>query len=152
MPVPAFGLGGYRHDVGVVWLSLAARDGSFGNLKRFLSAREMAALDQSGGSAEVLGVEPPRSFGASVRGSEQTVFPDLGLVLGDWGWVALFLQLTVPARSELAWLLRWYGADRLARWMLFLADDRPGRAQCDVGTGEHETERLQRDQSLGWEP
>lgn len=47
MPVPCFAVAGYRHEVGTVWLWIAAWQGALGEPERVLSRREMEALDRA---------------------------------------------------------------------------------------------------------
>jgi hypothetical protein len=97
MPAPGFDLTGYRHEVGVVSMWVAAWQGALGEAERVLSRREMEALDVAGRAAG----EGDRMFalriGAGARGrTAAAAYPDLMLVYG-WGRVAVQL-VTWPHR------------------------------------------------------
>jgi hypothetical protein len=52
LPVPRVDLRRYWHDIGVVWLWVAARNGVFGEIERVFSEREMQAADQIDAAAK----------------------------------------------------------------------------------------------------
>jgi hypothetical protein len=97
LPVPGLDLRMLRHDIGVVWLWLAARSGLFGEAEWVRSRRELIALGE-------------------------TDAPDLVLSVTG-GWVAVYLQLTMPARLRLERALRRYANDPRFAAALFLVDD-----------------------------
>jgi len=79
LPAPGFDLGGYRHEVAVVWLWVAAWRGAFGEAERVLSRREMQGVDRAardaGGEASGFAVSLPARGGS---GSPGLCYPDVG--------------------------------------------------------------------------
>jgi hypothetical protein len=123
LPVPGFVLGGYRHEVGVVWVWVAAWRGMFGEAERVLSRREMEGLDravrEAGEGAVASGFAVPVGRGAT-PGSAGWCYPDVALETSG-GRVAIHLQLRVPGSAMLEGLLAGYRShDRV----LFLTDER----------------------------
>lgn len=128
LPAPGFGPR-YGHARGVVWLWLAARDGTFGPVERVLSEREMRAEDLEGSSDGPFGVELPSSAGGRVH------YPDLLLVLAA-GRVPVVLQGRPPPRAQLRMVLRGYAADARVAAVLFLISDlRVGEIVQSVAAG-----------------
>jgi hypothetical protein len=109
LPSPRVDLKGYRHDVGVAWLWLAAGDGCFGRAAGRYSEREMRSsdrrTDRSGRPFGVgLGMRGP-------RGGERLHYPDL-LVVTDAGHrVAVELELTAKSRRRLDGIMLGYACD-----------------------------------------
>lgn len=106
---PTLDLRAYQHDVGVAWLWLAARGGTFGALREILAERTLRSRD----GARESGVEPlgVRLGGLGPRGLERLHYPDLLLTTADGRRVALELELTPKGRVRLETILAGYGSD-----------------------------------------
>jgi len=81
LPAPGFDLAGYRHDVGIVWLWVAAWEGVFGEPERVLSRREMQALDRAAGQAG----DPDGRFSVPLVGPTTAgpLYPDVMMVFSS---------------------------------------------------------------------
>ena len=109
LPRPRVDLRSYAHDVGVAWLWLAARGGTFGALQEVVSERRLRSHDGSRDpDAEPLAV---RLGGFGPHGRERLHFPDLVLRTAGGRRVALELELTSKSRARLETILAGYGAD-----------------------------------------
>lgn len=122
LPAPGFDLAGHRHEVGVVWVWVAAWWGTFGEAERVLSRREMEGLDRavpegSDGSAGGFAVPVGACAGP---GSAGRCYPDVAVELAG-GRLAIHLQLRVPSSAMLEGLLVGYRSDDR---VLFLTDQR----------------------------
>jgi hypothetical protein len=120
LPVPRSDLRAYRHDVGVAWLWIEARAGTFGALHDFVSERRMRSHD----ATEVGRLDPfaVRLGGIGPGGRECLHYPDLLLVDKAGRRVALELELTGKSRTRREKILAGYGADPRVRLVLYLAD------------------------------
>ncbi len=109
LPPPRVDLRTYAHDVGVAWLWLAARGGTFGPLQEIFGERRLRSLDASREpDAEPLAV---RLGGFGPHGRVRLHYPDLVLRTADGRRVALELELTPKSRTRLETILAGYGAD-----------------------------------------
>jgi len=112
----------YRHDIGVVWVYLAAVNGSFGPYVRVLSERHMRSADQRrqvGGESFAIPLG-----GYTPNGGVRTHYPDVVCVRDDGSRVAVELELTLKSRRRLEAILAGYaGEPRLAHLVYFT--DRP---------------------------
>jgi len=135
-PVPRVDLRRYRHDIGVVWLWLAARNGVFGEIERVFSEREMRVADKVDAAAKYafdLELSPAvrakaadASFGATlesdVPGDPPPVqYPDLVLVVPS-GRLAVQLLLTGVGRDPLDAILSGYALKSSITDVLFLVE------------------------------
>jgi hypothetical protein len=113
----------YRHDVGVAWLWLAARAGTFGPLDEIIGERRLRSHDGARrldpDSREPLGV---RLGGFGPRGRERLHYPDLLLRTADGRRVALELELSSKERTRLESILVGYGADPRIDSVVYLVD------------------------------
>ncbi len=108
LPPPRIDLKGYRHDIGVGWLWLAARDGAFGPTSEIVSEREMRSHDlRSDRIAEPFGVA---LGGLDSYGRPTRHYPDLLIVTSAGQRVALELELTAKSARRLDTIMRGYGA------------------------------------------
>lgn len=127
LPVPRVSLVGYKHDIGLGWLWLAAHAGLFGSLSRVVSERRMRSHD---------GVldRPDQPYGIRLggvdrAGNEQLHHPDLLLIDRRGRRLALELELTGKGRERRELILGSYGCDqRIDRVLYLVQADRAGRA------------------------
>jgi hypothetical protein len=109
LPTPRVDARAYEHDVGVAWLWLAARSGTFGPLEQVVGERRLRSHDGSrDAGSEPLGV---RLGGFGPHGRERLHYPDLILRTRDGRRIALELELTPKSRTRLEAILSGYGAD-----------------------------------------
>jgi hypothetical protein len=124
LPKPKLDLHTYRHDVGVAWLWLAARHGTFGPLSEILAERTLRSRDlaRSRDGTDRLDSEPlgVRLGGTGARGAERLHYPDLLLRTKDGRRVALELELSTKARTKLETILAGYGADPRIAGVVYL--------------------------------
>jgi hypothetical protein len=121
LPRPQIDLRGYRHDVGVAWLSLAARNGVFGPMREVHAERRLRSHDGTAdGRADPLGV---RLGGVGPSGRARLHYPDLVLVGSDGRRFAIELELSPKGRSRLERIIAGYGADPRVDGVLYLVDD-----------------------------
>jgi hypothetical protein len=125
-PPRAPDLSHYQHDVGVAWLWLAARAGTFGPLDAVIGERRMRAHD----AALERGTEPlgVRLGGVGPRGKECLHHPDLLLRTADGRRIALELELSPKSRTRLEKILAGYGADPRFDGVVYLVE-RPAIAR-----------------------
>jgi hypothetical protein len=117
---------GYRHDVGVGWLWLAAHAGVWGEMREVVSERAMRSRDGRSPGSERFGV---RLGGLGPGGRERFHYPDLLLVDPRGNRIAVELELTSKDKRRLEGILAGYAADPRVAAVLYLVD-RPavGRA------------------------
>ena len=132
LPTPRVDVRAYEHDVGVAWLWLAARSGTFGPLEQVIGERRLRSLDGSRDpGSEPLGV---RLGGFGPHGRERLHYPDLILRTGDGRRIALELELTAKSRTRLETILSGYGADPRFDGVVYLVD-RPAVARSVQAAG-----------------
>jgi hypothetical protein len=122
LPTPRLDLRSYQHDVGVAWLWLAARGGTFGPLRAVIGERRLRSHDGTAeGRRDPLGV---RLGGAGPKGHDRLHYPDLLLVSAEGKRIAVELELSWkgPARTER--ILAGYAADPNIAAVLYLVDSR----------------------------
>jgi hypothetical protein len=121
---PQLNFNEYRHDVGVGWLWLAARAGSFGKLRglttdRRMQAEDAAALAAGSGSRWGVGVGLLGS-----HGQPQRHYPDLMLDMASGHRVAVELELTAKSSRRLNRIMTGYASDASIDSVLYLAASR----------------------------
>lgn len=122
LPAARPDLRGYRHDVGVAWLWLAARDGVFGQVTALQSERELRSHDRNPDrEGRPLGVG---IGGVGPRGGERLHYPDLVLETPRGHRVALELELTPKSTHRLNQIMRGYAFDPRTDAVLYLVPDR----------------------------
>jgi hypothetical protein len=123
LPRPSVDLRTYRHDLGVVWLWLAAREGRLGPVNRLLTEREMRSHDQRQGKTgfERFGV-PVEGYDRS--GRRRVHYPDVLVVASDGGRVALELELSLKSRRRLEGILVGYGGEPRLTGVVYVTDSR----------------------------
>jgi DNA-binding MarR family transcriptional regulator len=131
LPRPHVDLRAYAHDVGLAWLWLAARDGTFGPLREVLSERTLRSRDglpradrQEAGAEQPLGV---RLGGRGAGGRERLHYPDLLLVTPEGRRVAVELELSPKSQARRERILAGFGSDPRIDAVLYLVD-RPALA------------------------
>jgi hypothetical protein len=121
-----FDLGEYRHDVGVAWLWLAARQGAWGAMSEVVSERRMRSADASREpGSRPMGV---RLGGFGQHGKERLHYPDLLLVTPQGHRVALELELTAKSRTRLEAVIGGYAADPRIDAVVYLVDADKGNS------------------------
>lgn len=130
LPAPRIDLRAHAHDVGVAWLWLAARGGTFGALSAVVSERTMRSLDgrQDGETETVSGPLGVRLGGRGPGGRERLHYPDLLLVTPDGRRIAVELELSAKGAGRREKILAAYGADARIDAVLYLID-RPALAK-----------------------
>jgi hypothetical protein len=109
LPPPSIDLKGYRHDVGVGWMWLGAREGAFGPTSQVIGEREMRSHDlRAGRTAEPFGVA---LGGLDSYGRLTRHYPDLLITTGDGRRIAFELELTAKSARRLDTIMRGYGGD-----------------------------------------
>jgi hypothetical protein len=124
LPQPRLDLRGYRHDVGVGWLWLAARAGRFGELTGLAADREMRAADTRAAAAGA-----PVRYGVGLgllgsHGQPQRHYPDLMLETSSGHRVAVELELTAKSSGRLNRIMRAYASDASIDSVLYIAANR----------------------------
>jgi hypothetical protein len=109
LPAPKVDVHSYQHDVGVAWLWIAARRGTFGPLREVVGERRMRSHD----GARDRDDEPfaVRLGGVGPWGRERLHYPDLLLRTADGRRVALELELSSKGRARRERILAGYAAD-----------------------------------------
>jgi hypothetical protein len=124
---PRFHLGGYKHDVGVAWLWLAARAGTFGPIDEVLGERRLRSHDG-------VGERPSEPYGVYLGGydrwgAQRLHYPDVLLIDSRGRRLAVELELTSKGRERRELILGGYGADRRIGRVLYVVENHPhGRA------------------------
>lgn len=134
LPTPHLDLKGYRHDVGLAWLWLAAQNGAFGRLDGVVSERAMRSADRR---VKGLDSDGPASGGpfagerygigvaaAGPRGGLALHYPDLLLETATGHRVAIELELTAKAPRRLDRIMLGYAADARVDGVLYLCPTR----------------------------
>jgi hypothetical protein len=132
LPAPRVDLKGYRHDVGVAWLWLAAQNGGFGRLEAVVSERTMRSADrrrERPGIAPVGEPGPGERYGIGVaasgpRGGLALHYPDLWLETATGHRVAVELELTAKGPRRLERIMLGYAADARVDAVLYLCPTR----------------------------
>ncbi len=121
LPRPAIDLRSYGHDIGLVWVWLAARDERFGPFERLVSEREMRSQDEreAASSANRFGV-PVEGYDRS--GRQRVHYPDVLIVGPDARRVAVELELSVKGRRRLERILVGYRGEPLIRRVVYLTN------------------------------
>ncbi len=120
LPVPRRDVRAYRHDIGLAWLWLAARDGAFGPLREVISERSLRSLDGPRRRAD-----PPlavRLGGTGPNGGERLHYPDMLLITERGHRVAVELELSGKGRARREHIRDGYGADPRVDAVLYLVE------------------------------
>jgi hypothetical protein len=121
LPTPRRDVHTYVHDVGVAWLWIAARRGTFGPLREVVGERRMRSHD----GARDPGSEPfgVKLGGVGPRGRESLHYPDLLLRTDDDRQIALELELSSKGRVRLERILAGYAADPRIDGVVYLVQN-----------------------------
>lgn len=124
LPTPQLDLRAHAHDVGVAWLWLAARGGTFGPLSAVVSEGAMRSLDgrRDEQSATLPGPLGVRLGGTGPGGRERLHYPDLLLITPDGRRLAVELELSAKGATRREKILAGYGADARIDAVLYLVD------------------------------
>jgi hypothetical protein len=126
-PEPSFEPGGYRHDVGVGWLWLAARAGAFGRLDGILTEQAMMAADRAAIRDKSLsGGHVAHGIGLGVftqHGNPKRHYPDLLLRTHTGHRVAIELELTRKSRHRMTRIMSAYASDARIDRVVYLVPD-----------------------------
>jgi hypothetical protein len=126
LPTPRLDLHNYEHDIGLAWLWLAARRGTFGPMSEILAERTLRSRDGAAdreshaGESHASGALGVRLGGTGPRGRERLHYPDLLLRTADGRWVALELELSTKGRTRLESILAGYGSDPRIAGVVYL--------------------------------
>lgn len=121
LPTPRRDVHTYEHDVGVAWLWIAARCGTFGPLQEVVGERRMRSHDGArDGGVETFAV---KLGGVGPRGRKALHYPDLLLHTADGRRVALELELSSKGRVRLERILSGYAADPRVDGVVYLVQN-----------------------------
>jgi hypothetical protein len=121
---PRLNFNEYRHDVGVGWMWLAARAGSFGDLRGITTDRRMQADDLA---ARAAGIAPPWGVGLGMlnsHGRPQLHYPDLMLDTASGHRVAVELELTAKSAGRMNRIMNAYASDARVDEVLYVTANR----------------------------
>jgi hypothetical protein len=123
LPAPKVDVHSYQHDVGVAWLWIAARRGTFGPLREIVGERRMRSHD----GARDRDDEPfaVKLGGVGPWGRERLHYPDLLLRAADGRRVALELELSSKGRARRERILAGYAADPRFDGVVYLVQSAP---------------------------
>jgi DNA-binding MarR family transcriptional regulator len=148
LPPPRLDQMGYRHDVGLAWLWLAARTGAFGSLAAMHSERQMRSHDgRSAAGGERFGV---RVVGEGINGGERLHYPDLLLETAAGHRVAVELELSAKAPARLERIIGRYVSDRRFDAVLYLVDDNRRAQQIRAAAAKLGAAKFVHVQSVVW--
>jgi hypothetical protein len=110
----------YRHDEGLGWLMLAARQGRFGPIRAVISERRMRSHD--GRSTEPATRFGVRLGGVGPGGRDRLHYPDMVVVTESGHRVAFELELTTKSPDRRERILAGYAADRRIDAVIYLGE------------------------------
>jgi hypothetical protein len=129
-PPPRVDLKAYRHDIGVGWLHLAARQGVFGTLTDLRLERELRADDQR---ADREGPPAGIGVGTFARGGQPSRhYPDLLVRSAGGDQIAVELELTAKSTDRLRQIMRAYASDHRIAAVLYLVPDAAGARRIET--------------------
>ena len=122
----------YAHDVGVAWLTAAARRGLFGELSEVVSERRMRSED----GRDDRGQEPHgvRYLGGGGRagGAERLHYPDLTVVTASGRRIAFELELNLKGAARRERILLAYAGDPRFDAVVYLVATRQDRRTLEA--------------------
>lgn len=129
-PAPRVDLKAYRHDIGVGWLHLAARQGVFGTLTDLRLERELLADDHR---ADRQGPWAGIGVGTFARGGQPSRhYPDLLVRTADGHQIAVELELSAKSTDRLRQIMRAYASDHRIAAVLYLVPDAAGARRIET--------------------
>lgn len=148
-------LAGYRHDVGVAWLALAARAGVWGELSDVVCERRMRSHDGRLRRSELQDAEPAARYGIRLggvgpAGRERLHYPDLILVDSGGRRIAVELELTSKGRARRETILGGYAADARVDAILYLVDRKPVGKAVETSARQLGISDLVHVQAVNW--
>lgn len=150
---PVIDLRCYAHDVGVAWLWLAARQGSFGSMREVLAERRLRSEDARAGSGhELWGVH---LGGYGPGGRPRVHYPDVLLVGAEGQRIALELELSAKGSTRLQRILGGYAVDGRVGAVVYLVQHAATARALDRAvqrTGVRDLVHIQRFQWAGAAP
>ncbi len=148
-PAPRVDLKAYRHDIGVGWLYLAARQGVFGGLTDLRLERDLRADDHR---ADREG--PPTGIGVGTLGRDgrpSLHYPDLLTTTATGHRLAVELELTAKSSDRLRHIMRAYASDHRVSAVLYLVPDAAGARRIETAARRAGIASLVHVQRLGTE-
>jgi len=130
LPAPRVDLMAYRHDLGVGWVHVAARQGVFGTLTDLRLERELRADDRRSDREG-----PPAGIGVGTfaqGGRPSRHYPDLLLTTATGHRVAVELELTAKSSDRLRQIMRAYASDHRVAGILYLVPDAQGARRIET--------------------
>ena len=116
-------LGAWRHDLGLAWLHLAARDGAFGELDEVLPERLIRSRDATRAADRQYGGRLGVALGGyGPDGRERIHYPDLLLVAPSGHRIAVELELSRKSRDRRRSIMLGYARDRRVDAVLYLVE------------------------------
>jgi hypothetical protein len=128
LPVPDKRLGQFRHDIGLAWIEIAARRGSFGPVSEVVSERRMRSEDgvweHATAPVDRELQRPPHGIrlGLGPRGKERIHYPDMVLELAGGKRVAVELELSAKGPRRRDQILMAYAAEKRVDSVLYLVE------------------------------
>ena len=126
LPRPRIDLRCYNHDVGLAWVWLMARSGTFGPLRGLLSERQLRSRDARGAAGAAGGDRQPlgvRLGGHGPYGRPRLHYPDLLLLTPAGRRIAVELELSSKGQRRREQILAGYGSDARVAAALYLVGD-----------------------------
>ena len=121
LPKPTVDLRLYRHERLVVWLWLAAQQGSFGESTELLTERQLRHRLQTSGDPGPV----PALGGFDRAGRPRVHYPDLVVHHPDGQLTGVELELSVKGRRRLEEIILAYQLDHRYRQVTYLTDQQP---------------------------
>ena len=133
LPAPRRDVHAYVHDVGVAWLWLAARRGTFGPLQEIVGERRHALARRRRATRLAPSRSAVKLGGVGPRGASALHYPDLLLRTADGRRVALELELSSEGpRGGSSAILAGYAADPRIDGVVYLVES---AAVARIGRG-----------------
>jgi hypothetical protein len=150
LPQPRGDSSVYWHDVGVAWLWLAARAGTFGPLAEIVSERGMRSSDgRAAPTAETFGV---RLGGFGAAGQARLHYPDLLLRTRAGHNVAIELERSHKKRARREAILGGYALDRRIDAVVYFVDNPATGRAIEASAARLGLSSLVHVQRLAWDP
>ena len=150
LPQPRRDSAVYWHDIGVAWLWLAARAGTFGQVAEIVSERRMRSGDgRAAPIAEPFGV---RLGGFGAAGQARLHYPDLLLRTRAGHNVAIELELSHKKRARRETILGGYALDRRIDAVVYFVDNPATGRAIEASAARLGLSSLIHVQRFAWDP